>query len=50
MKFTKDRKAFGQPVFEFQNTRFSHSPALAAKLPVGWAHIDWAIQRTPSAN
>lgn len=44
VKFTKDRKAFGQPVFEFQNTRFSLA-TLAAKLQVGWAHIDWAIQR-----
>lgn len=44
VKFTKDRKAFGQPVFEFQNTRFTLA-SLAAKLQVGWAHIDWAIQR-----
>lgn len=42
--FTKDRKAFGQPVFEFQNTRFTLSD-LAAKLQVGWAHLDWAIMR-----
>ena len=44
VKFTKDRKAFGQPVFEFQNTRFTLA-SLAAKVQVGWAHIDWAILR-----
>lgn len=44
VKFTKDRKAFGQSVFDFQNTRFQLAD-LAAKLQVGWAHIDWAISR-----
>jgi len=44
VKFTKQRKAFGQTIFDFQNTRFVLS-ALAAKLQVGWAHLDWAIQR-----
>lgn len=42
--FTKDRKAFGKPVFDFQNTRFSLAE-LKAKLQVGWAHLDWAIRR-----
>jgi alkylation response protein AidB-like acyl-CoA dehydrogenase len=42
--YTKDRKAFGQPVFQFQNTRFTLAD-LAAKLQVGWAHLDWAIAR-----
>jgi acyl-CoA dehydrogenase len=42
--FTKDRKAFGQTVFDFQNTRFTLAD-LAAKLQVGWAHLDWAIKR-----
>jgi len=44
VNFTKDRKAFGKPVFDFQNTRFTLA-ALAAKLQVGWAHIDWALTR-----
>ena len=42
--FTKDRKAFGQTVFEFQNTKFTLAD-LKAKLQVGWAHLDWAIKR-----
>src|SRR5690606_24879549 len=47
--FTKDRKAFGKRVFDFQNTRFTLAD-LATKLQVGWAHIDWAIQRHISGN
>ncbi len=42
--FTKDRKAFGKTVFEFQNTKFTLAD-LAARLQVGWAHLDWAIRR-----
>jgi alkylation response protein AidB-like acyl-CoA dehydrogenase len=42
--FTKQRKAFGKTVFEFQNTKFTLAD-MAAKLQVGWAHLDWAIQR-----
>ena len=42
--FTKDRKAFGKTVFEFQNTKFTLAD-LQAKLQVGWAHLDWAIKR-----
>jgi alkylation response protein AidB-like acyl-CoA dehydrogenase len=44
VKFTKERKAFGQTVFDFQNTRFTLG-ALKAKLQAGWAHLDWAIAR-----
>jgi len=44
VKFTKERKAFGKPVFEFQNSKFTLAD-LAAKLQVGWAHLDWAIKR-----
>ena len=44
VKFTKDRKAFGTTVFQFQNTKFTLAE-LAAKLQVGWAHLDWAIKR-----
>jgi acyl-CoA dehydrogenase len=42
--FTKGRKAFGERVFDFQNTRFTLAD-LATKLQVGWAHLDWAIAR-----
>ncbi|MGC8536515.1 MAG: acyl-CoA dehydrogenase family protein [Rhizomicrobium sp.] len=42
--FTKGRRAFGTTVFEFQNTKFTLAD-LAAQLQVGWAHLDWAIQR-----
>ncbi|WP_022678576.1 acyl-CoA dehydrogenase family protein [Novosphingobium sp. B-7] len=42
--FTKDRKAFGKTVFDFQNTRFQLA-ALQAELQVGWSHIDWALER-----
>jgi alkylation response protein AidB-like acyl-CoA dehydrogenase len=44
VKFTKERKAFGKTVFEFQNTKFTLAD-LAARLQVGWAHLDWAIAR-----
>mgnify|MGYP001561507763 CR=1 FL=1 len=44
LKFTKDRRAFGQRIFDFQNTRFTLA-SLEAKLQVGWAHLDWAILR-----
>jgi alkylation response protein AidB-like acyl-CoA dehydrogenase len=42
--FVKGRKAFGQTVFDFQNTRFILAD-LAARLQAGWAHIDWALVR-----
>jgi len=44
VSFTKTRKAFGQTVFDFQNTRFTLA-GLKAKLQAGWAHLDWAIAR-----
>jgi alkylation response protein AidB-like acyl-CoA dehydrogenase len=44
VKFTKERKAFKQTVFDFQNTRFTLG-ALKSKLQAGWAHIDWALAR-----
>jgi alkylation response protein AidB-like acyl-CoA dehydrogenase len=44
VNFTKERKAFGKTVFDFQNTKFTLAD-LAAKLQVGWAHLDWAIRR-----
>jgi acyl-CoA dehydrogenase len=47
--FTKNRKAFGKAVFEFQNTRFSLA-SMATKLQVGWAHLDWTISRHVAGN
>ena len=44
VKFTKERRAFGQAVFDFQNTRFTLA-GLKAKLQAGWAHLDWCIAR-----
>jgi len=44
VKFTKERKAFKQTIFDFQNTRFTLG-GLKAKLQAGWAHLDWAIAR-----
>jgi acyl-CoA dehydrogenase len=44
VKFTKERKAFGQSVFDFQNTRFTLA-GLKAKLQAGWAHLDWCMAR-----
>lgn len=42
--FTKERKAFGKTIFEFQNTKFTITD-LKSQLQVGWAHLDWAIAR-----
>ena len=42
--FTRERKAFGKTVFDFQNTRFTLAD-LATKLQVGWTHLDWALKR-----
>ena len=44
VNFTKDRKAFGQRVFDFQNTKFTLA-GWKSQLQVGWAHLDWAIAR-----
>lgn len=44
VKFTKERRAFGKTVFDFQNTRFTLAD-LAAKIQVGWAHLDWCLAR-----
>ncbi len=42
--FVRERKAFGKPVIDFQNTRFTLAD-LKSKLQVGWAHLDWALAR-----
>ncbi|MGQ0280378.1 acyl-CoA dehydrogenase family protein [Sphingopyxis sp. Q841] len=44
VRFARDRKAFGKTVIDFQHTRFTLAD-IAAKLQVGWAHLDWAITR-----
>ncbi len=44
VRFTKERKAFGKTIFDFQNTRFELAD-LATRLQVGWAHLDWALGR-----
>ncbi len=44
VEFCRDRKAFGKPVIDFQNTRFTLAD-LKSKLQVGWAHLDWALTR-----
>jgi long-chain-acyl-CoA dehydrogenase len=44
VEYTRDRKAFGKPILDFQNSRFVLAD-LKAKLQVGWAHLDWALAR-----
>lgn len=44
VEFTRTRNAFGKPILDFQNTRFTLAE-LKAKLQIGWAHIDWALNR-----
>ena len=44
VKFTKDRKAFGKTIFDFQNTRFELA-SMKTKLQVGWAHLDYCLKR-----
>ena len=40
--FTTTRKAFGQTIFDFQNTRFVMAD-YSAQLQVGWPHLDRCI-------
>ncbi len=44
VKFVKERTAFGTKIIDFQNTRFTLAD-LKARLQVGWAHLDWAIEK-----
>ncbi len=44
VEFVRERKAFGNPILNFQNTRFVLAD-LKTKLQVGWAHLDWALNR-----
>ncbi len=44
VKFVRDRKAFGKPILDFQNTRFVLAD-MKAKLQVGWAHLDYCLKK-----
>ena len=44
VSYTKGRKAFGKTIFDLQHTRFTLAD-LAARLQVGWSHLDWALLR-----
>jgi acyl-CoA dehydrogenase len=44
LEFVTSRRAFGQSIFDFQNTRFVLAEC-ATKLQVGWPHLDWCIRR-----
>jgi alkylation response protein AidB-like acyl-CoA dehydrogenase len=44
VRYTRERKAFGRPVLNFQNTRFTLAET-ATKLQVGWAHLDWTLRK-----
>lgn len=43
LDYVRTRKAFGQPVAEFQNTRYKLAD-LKAELCVGWAYIDQSLE------
>lgn len=42
--FTKERKAFGRTVFDFQNSKFVLAD-MKSQLQTGWAALDWALLR-----
>jgi long-chain-acyl-CoA dehydrogenase len=42
LEYTKNREAFGQPIIDFQNTRFSLAD-IATTVDVLWAYVDRAI-------
>lgn len=44
MSYTRERKAFGQSVFDFQATRFALAE-MKTELQAGWAHLDWCLLR-----
>ena len=44
VEFTKERKAFGKTVFEIQTVRFTLAE-MKTRLQVGWAHLDWALEK-----
>lgn len=44
VSYTRERKAFGQSVFDFQATRFALAE-MKTELQAGWAHLDWCLLR-----
>lgn len=44
LSFVKERKAFGKPIADFQNTRFLLAD-MSTSLQVGWAHLDNCLMR-----
>ncbi|MCH8860914.1 MAG: acyl-CoA dehydrogenase family protein [Proteobacteria bacterium] len=42
--YVKERKAFGRPIFGFQNTRFKLAE-MRAELAVGWAYVDQCLEQ-----
>jgi acyl-CoA dehydrogenase len=42
--FCRERIVFGKPLLDFQNTRFVLAD-IKSKLQIGWAHLDWALNR-----
>ncbi|MGQ0622624.1 MAG: acyl-CoA dehydrogenase family protein [Panacagrimonas sp.] len=44
VEYTRNRKAFGQPIADFQNTRFKLAD-LKADLLVGWAFVDQCLEK-----
>jgi acyl-CoA dehydrogenase len=43
LKYTKDRQAFGKPIFAFQNTKFKLAE-IATQIKVGRAFIDRCVE------
>ncbi len=44
LAYAKEREAFGKPIFALQTMRHNLAE-MAAKVQVGWAHLDWCLQR-----
>lgn len=42
LEYVKERQAFGQPIFDFQNTRFTLAE-MKTEIEVGWAFLDKCI-------
>ncbi len=42
--YAKERVAFGKPIITMQTMRHNLAE-MAAKVQVGWAHLDWCLQR-----
>ena len=42
--YVKERRAFGRPIFGFQNTRFKLAE-MKADLAVGWAYVDQCLEQ-----